>query len=163
MCRVYFLLFILIFPYPMFWKYFYFLSIFYWLCYYSCSIFSSLYPPSFCTSHPPAVFPIPLSSCPWVVHISSLASPFPVLYFTSPLSIFYLLFMLLISCTFSPILSPPPAAENPPCDPFLWFCSCSSCCFVCFCFLGSVVDSYEFVIILLFMVSIFFFFLGKFL
>ena len=31
---------------------------------------------------PPAIDP--LSSCPWVVHISSLASPFPILLLTSP-------------------------------------------------------------------------------
>ena len=48
-----------------------FLSIFYWLCYYSCPIFSPLYvlhPVS-----PPPASPF-LSSCPWVIHISSLAS-----------------------------------------------------------------------------------------
>ena len=28
--------------------------------------------------------PLPLSSCPWVIHISSLASPFPTLFLTSP-------------------------------------------------------------------------------
>ena len=26
----------------------------------------------------------PLSSCPWVIHISSLASPFPILFLTYP-------------------------------------------------------------------------------
>ena len=31
----------------------------------------------------PSAFPIPLSSCPWVIHISSLASPFPILFLTS--------------------------------------------------------------------------------
>ena len=36
-----------------------------------------------------------------------LAPLFPILFLTSPLSIFYLPFMLLILCTFSP-LSPPP-------------------------------------------------------
>ena len=44
---------------------------------YSCPIFSPLYPPL------PAAFPS-LSSCPRVVHISSLASPFPILFLTSP-------------------------------------------------------------------------------
>ena len=28
--------------------------------------------------------PNPLTSCPWVVHVSSLASPFPILFLTSP-------------------------------------------------------------------------------
>ena len=43
---------------------------------------SPLYSPQPCTPLPPA-FP-PLSSCPWVVHVSSLASPFPILFLTSP-------------------------------------------------------------------------------
>ena len=55
---------------------------------------------------PPAV-PL-LSSCPWVIHISSLASTFPILFLPSPLSIFYLPFMLLISRTFSPFSPIPP-------------------------------------------------------
>ena len=32
---------------------------------------------------PPTRIP-PLSSCPWVVHVSSLASPLPILFLTSP-------------------------------------------------------------------------------
>ena len=120
--------------------------------------FSPLYylPP--CTPHPPA-FPH-LTSCPWVIRISSLASPFPVLFLTSPVDL-YLPFMLLIPCTFSPILSPPPLpTHNPPCD--LHFCDSVPVlvvCLVCFCFvfLGSVVDSCEFVVILLFIFLIFFF------
>ena len=58
-------------------------SIFYWLCYYSCPIFFSLLFPS--TLYPPPsppAFPC-LSSCPWVIHISSLASPSPILFLTS--------------------------------------------------------------------------------
>ena len=57
---------------------FYFLNIFYWLCYYSCPNSSPL-PPS--AWYPPIP---PLSSCPWVVRIGSLASPFPILFLTSP-------------------------------------------------------------------------------
>ena len=57
------------------------LNIFYWLCYYSCPIFPHYSPPPF-PPHPPA-FPH-LSSCPWVVHISSLASTFPILFLTAP-------------------------------------------------------------------------------
>ena len=56
-----------------------FLSIFYRLCYYSCPLFSPFYPRQPCNPLP-LVFPV-LSSCPWVVPISSLASPFPILVF----------------------------------------------------------------------------------
>ena len=46
-----------------------------------------LFPPPFIPLHPahplPPAFPY-LSSCPWVVHISSLASPIPILFLTSP-------------------------------------------------------------------------------
>ena len=44
-------------------------------------------------------------SCPWVVHISSLATPFPILYFTAPWLFFNYLFVLLKTLTFSPIPS----------------------------------------------------------
>ena len=44
--------------------------------------FSLLYSPPPCMPLTPA-FP-PCSSCPWVIHISSLASPFPILFLTSP-------------------------------------------------------------------------------
>ena len=58
------------------------LSISYWLCYYSCPKF-----PPFGSPLPSTFLPsrnAPLSSCPWVMHISSLASPFPILFLTSP-------------------------------------------------------------------------------
>ena len=76
-----------------------------------------------------------------------------------PLSILCLPIMLLIPCTFSPILSSP--ADNPPCD--LYFCDSVPVPVVClvFVFLDSVVDSCEFVVILLFIVLIFLFFLDK--
>ena len=61
----------------------FFKNIFYWLCYYSLSHFCPLYSPPPCTPVPPISAP-PLSSCPWVVHISSLASPFPILFLTFP-------------------------------------------------------------------------------
>ena len=44
--------------------------------------FSPLYSPQPCT-HLPPTSPT-LRSCPWVVHISSSASPFPILFITSP-------------------------------------------------------------------------------
>ena len=96
------------------------------------------------------------SSCPWVIHRSSLSSPFPILFLTSPcLFCTYLPFMFCIPCTFSliiPLLLP---ADNPPCD--LHFCDSVPLLVVClvhcfFCFLGSVVNSCQFVVILLFIV-----------
>ena len=64
--------------------------------------------PPFTQLHPaypvPPTFP-PYSSCPWVIHISSLAYTFPTLFLPSP--IFHLSFMLLILCTFPPSLPLP--------------------------------------------------------
>ena len=56
----------------------------------------------------PSSYPPP-SSCPWVMHISSLASPFHIPFLTSPCILCTYQFMLLNPCTFSPILplSPP--------------------------------------------------------
>ena len=63
--------------------------------------------PLFIPLHPTRPSP-PLISCLWVVHISSLASTFPILFLTPPPpSIFYLPFMLLILCTFPPSLPLP--------------------------------------------------------
>ncbi|KAF6104303.1 hypothetical protein HJG60_011281 [Phyllostomus discolor] len=57
--------------------------------------------------HLPICIPPTLSSCLWVIHIRSLASPFPILFLTSPLFILYVPIMLLIPCIFSPILPLP--------------------------------------------------------
>ena len=80
---------------------FYFLIIFYWLCYYSCSDFSP-----FATSPPGTPYSLRQfpyhCSCPGVMHISSLATPFPVLYFTAPWLFCTYLFVLL-NLTSSPI------------------------------------------------------------
>ena len=113
---------------------------------------------------PPAPPSFPhLRSCSWVIHISSLASPFPLLFLISPclLCTYHLCFLF-------PVPFPPfflllllPTA-NSPCD--LHFCDsvpvlvvCLVCFCFCFCFLGLVVDSCEFVVILLFIFLIFFF------
>ena len=64
-----------------------------------------LLPPS--TWYPSFPQQFPLSSCPWAMHISSLASLLPLLFLTTPLSILYLPIMLLNLCTFSLILPIP--------------------------------------------------------
>ena len=59
--------------------------------------------------HPPHMTPHSLRlstqhcSCPWVMHISSLATPFPILYCTSPWLFCNYLFVLLNPLTSSPI------------------------------------------------------------
>ena len=89
------------------------------------SQFSPYIPPVPCTSQPSTI--PPLSSCPWVVHISSLTSLFPMSFLTSP-TILYLLIMLLIPCTFPLHYPPLPPHWKPSMwSPFLCFCSCSSC------------------------------------
>ena len=109
--------------------------------------------------HPfPPSFPH-LSSCPWIVHESSLVSPFPTLFFTSPclFSMYHLCFLFPVPF---PLLFPLPLpTDNPPCA--LHFYSPSCVLSFCFCFLGSVVDSCEFVVISLFIFFIIFFFLDK--
>ena len=107
----------------------------------------------------------PLSSCPWVIHISSLASPFPILYLTSPCLFCTYQLCFLFPVPFLPFFPLPFLADNPPCD--LHFCDSVPVVVVClvslflFLFLGSVVDSSEFVVILLFIFLIIFFFLDK--
>ena len=120
--------------------------------------FPPLYFPLPC-SPPPTSIPHPLSS--WVVHIRSLASPFPILFLTSPclFSTYHLCFSFPVPF---PLFSLHPfPADNPPCD--LHFCDSVPVLVVCLVgfVLGSVVDSCEFVVILLFIFLIIFFFLDK--
>ena len=97
------------------------------------------------------VSPTPLSSHLWVIHISSLASPFPILFLTSPCLFCTYHLCFLFTVPFLPFS--PHHADNPPCH--LHFCVfipvlvVGLVCF-CSCFLGSVVDSCEFFVILLF-------------
>ena len=88
-----------------------------------------------CSAHPfPPTF-LPFSSCPWVIHISSLASTFPILFLPSPclFSTYHLCYLVSVSSLpLSPSHSP---VDNPPCD--LHFCDFLPVlvfCLVCFCF-----------------------------
>ena len=95
---------------------------------------SPLYSPLPCTPPQPA-FSL-FNSCPWVVHISSLASPFPILFLTSPclFSTYHLCSLFPLPFPYSP-LPLPLSADNPPCD--LHFCDSVPVlvvCLVCFCF-----------------------------
>ena len=126
---------------------------------------SHFFSPSFpSTLHPlPPAFPT-LSSCPHIVCIYFLASLFPILFLTSPclFCTYHLCFLFPGPFSpFSPIRLP---TDNPPCD--LHFCDSVPILVVslvhfCFVFLGSVVDSCEFVVILLFVFLIILFFLDK--
>ena len=114
--------------------------------------FSPLFPSALYLPLPPS-FP-QLSSCPCVIPVSSLASPFPTLFLTSPclFSTYHLCFLFPVP--FPPYSLLPLPIDNPPCD--LHFCDSVLVlvvCLVCFCFLfflGSAVNSCEFVVILLF-------------
>ena len=79
--------------------------------------FSPIFPPLPGTLISSNITPLPaLSSCPWVIHVSSLASTFPILFLTSPC-----LFCAYHLCFFFPVpfppfsLSPLPT-DNLPCD-----------------------------------------------
>ena len=118
--------------------------------------FSPLFPSALYTRPPPA-FPH-LSSCPWVVHKSSLAFPFLILFLTLPglfVSTIYASYSLYLF-----LLSPSAPSSRVCGTVVLLFCSCSS--YLLSSFLGSVLDSCEFAVISLFIVLIIFFFLDKF-
>ena len=101
------------------------------------------------------------------VHISGLTYKFFCFFISHTilnllLYILYLPFMLLIPCTFPPLSPLPLPPDNPLCG--LYFCESVPVlvdCLIHFYFLDSVVDSCEFVVILLFVFLIFFFFLDK--
>ena len=89
--------------------------------------FLPLCPPPPSTPHSLRQSP-PHCSCPWVMGISSLATPFCILYFTSPWLFCNYLFVILNSLTSSPILpNPPPIWQPSKCSPYPQFCLCSSC------------------------------------
>ena len=138
--------------------------IFYWLCYYSCPIlFSPLFPS---TLHHPSHQHSPPPQFMSMGHTYKFFG-FSISYtiFNLLLSILYLPFMLLIPCILSPILPYPLPTDNPPSD--LHFCDSVPVLVIClvwffvwlfvWLFLGSIVDSYKFVVILLFIILIIFF------
>ena len=98
-----------------------------------------------------------LNSCPWVTHISSLASPFPILFLTSP-SLLCTTNLCLIPAPFPPFSPFPLLADNPPNEIRIYdSISVLVVCLVFVSFFRSSVDSCEFVVILLFIVLTFFF------
>ena len=119
--------------------------------------FSPLLFPSalYTLSYPHSPFP-PFSSCPWVIHTSSLASTFPILFLPSPcLSSTYHLFSV-------------PFPSFSPLTPLLITLHVISISVILFLFqlfaqfvfgfgFGSVFNNCEFVVILLFVFLIFFF------
>ena len=101
---------------------------------------------SFCPPPPRTPYSLRQSphhcSCPWVMHISSLASPFPVLYFTYLWLFYNYLFVLLNPLTSSPI----PLTTLPSGNHQNTLCIHDSVsvlvCLVCF--LDSIIDRYVF-------------------
>ena len=128
-----------------------FFFIYFILLYYAIWL-SQFFPPSPLPPSTPNSFrPSPyLRACPWVMHISSLATSFPILYLTSPWLFCNYLFVLLNPLTSSPISPhPPPIRQPPKCSLYPWFCL-SSCLLSLF--FRFIVDRYIFIAILLFIV-----------
>ena len=132
--------------------YFLFVIIFYWFCCYSCHNFSLLSP----STQPPAPQAIPHhSSCPWVICVSSLATPFPILYFTSPgYSVTTYLYFLIPSPPHPFLYIPLPSAHHQ--NVLHIHDSVSVLLLFLVCFLDSLVDRYVFIEILFFVVLILF-------
>ena len=122
--------------------------------------FPHFIPPPPCTPQPSSI-PC-LGSCPWVVHVSSLSSLFPIPYLSLPIYFMPTNYAASSLYLFLPIPPLPLSTEIPPCDvhfsdsiPVVVICLVF---FHCFSFLlGSFVDSCEFVVILLVIFFIFIF------
>ena len=115
---------------------------------------SIYHPPQWCRQSPHHC------SCSWVMGISSLATPFPILYFTSPWLFCKYLFVLLNALTSS--LIPPHPLPFGNHQNALCIDDSVSVLLVCLVCLDSVVEKCEFIATLLFIVLIFSF-LNKFL
>ena len=101
--------------------------------------FSPFYSRSPCTPPPTHIPPLQFTSMGHTYKFFGFSISYTIL--TLPLSIFYLPFMLLIPCTFSPSISLLLPADNPPCDlhfcdsvPVLVFCLVFFCCCCCLLF-----------------------------
>ena len=95
--------------------YSFFLSIFYWLCYYSCPTYFLPFIPLHPAPPSPA-FPS-FSSCPWVIHISFFDFPLPILFLTFPCLFYAYQLYFLFPMPFYSILPPSPLPfpdDNPP-------------------------------------------------
>ena len=92
---------------------------------------------------PPSHITPPFSSYPWVILISSLASPFPILFLPSPCLFSTYHVCYLFSVPFPPLSPSQSPIDKLPCDlhlygsvPVLVVCLVCSCfCFRCGCFL----------------------------
>ena len=127
----------------------FFLSILNWLCYYSCPSFFLSF-----TLPPPSTLPPP--------YFMSMGRTYKFFGFSVPPPIYfapnnYASYSLYLPPSHSP--PPPPHWKPAMWSPFLWFCSCSS--LLSFYFLGSVVDSYEFLVFYSSSFLIIFYFLDK--
>ena len=114
---------------------------------------------SLCPAHPfPPTFPR-FSSCPWVIHISSWASTYPILFLTSPclFSTYHLCYLFSVPFpSFSPLPLPVVTLHVISISVILFLFQL----FAQFAFvfvLGVVVNNCEFAVILLFIFFIFFF------
>ena len=126
----------------------------YRLCYYNYLNFPPC-PPPFNNPHSLSLSPHHCS-CPWVIHVSSLATPFPILEFISHgYSVTTYLYFLIPSPLhpFSP--TPLPSGNHQ--NVFCIYDSTSVLPVCLVCFLDSIVHRYIFFAILLFIVLIFYF------
>ena len=135
-------------------------NIFYCLCHYSCPIYFLPFIP-LCSAPSLSPASLPLSSCPWVVSISSLASPFPILLLTSPCLFCTYHLCFLFPVPFPPFSPIPLPADNPPCECGLHFCDSIPVLVVCLISFGFFFKVQSlivvFVVILMFVFLIIFF------
>ena len=96
--------------------------------------------------------------CQWVMCVSPLATPFPILYFTYPWLLCNYQFVLLNPLTSSPIPPQPLPSGNH--QNALCIHDSVSVLLSLVCSLDSIIDTYAFIDILLFTVLIIFFFLN---
>ena len=108
-------------------------NILYWLFYYSCLYFFLPVIPLL-PAGPPTSIPLPSLVTPWVVHRSSLASCFPILFLTSSCLFCTYHLCYLFSVPFPPLFPSHSPAGNLPCD--LHFCDSVPVLVVCLVFVS---------------------------